>query len=282
MANEQVKQEVQKFYDQVGWQLVEGGVYQNARYEDLRPVSKDYIHRCHMRVKQFLKPSGRFLLDAGSGPVQYPEYLTYSKDYQRRVCVDISLVALLEARKRLGEHGFFVVADVSHLPFKKEAFDGVVSLHTLHHLPSEDQIKAYEDLYRVLANDSSAVIVNGWTESKMMKNSQWLVNLMEGLGRRVAQRRGKAVEVKKAVEKKQDPTGTFIAKIDADWLRSQLNGKMAIDIRCWRSVSVRYLRAVVHRQLGGGLFLKFLFWLEERFPKYFGENGQYPLIIIRK
>jgi hypothetical protein len=29
-----------------------------------------------------LKPGGKYLLDAGSGPIQYPEYLTYSKAYQ--------------------------------------------------------------------------------------------------------------------------------------------------------------------------------------------------------
>jgi len=25
-----------------------------------------------------------------------------------------------------------------------------------------------------------------------------------------------------------------------------------------------------------------IFWLEERFPRFFGENGQYPLIVIEK
>lgn len=34
----QVKQQVREFYDQVGWQEVGEGVYQNARFEDLRPV----------------------------------------------------------------------------------------------------------------------------------------------------------------------------------------------------------------------------------------------------
>src|SRR5512143_479083 len=100
-----VKQEVREFYDQVGWQEVSQGVYQNAHYEDLRPVARDYIHRCHLRVARHLKPAGRFLLDAGSGPIQYPEYLEYSRGYQYRVCADISITALKEARKRVGEPG---------------------------------------------------------------------------------------------------------------------------------------------------------------------------------
>ena len=146
-----VKQEVREFYDQVGWQEVTQGVYQNAHYEDLRPVAREYIHRCHLRVARHLKPAGRFLLDAGSGPIQYPEYLDYSQGYQYRVCVDISIVALQEARKRIGEHGLFVVADVANLPFKPGVFEGVVSLHTIHHLPQEEQLQAYQELYRVLA-----------------------------------------------------------------------------------------------------------------------------------
>ena len=101
----EVKEEVRQFYDEVGWQLVGADVYQNARYEDLRPVSRQYIHDCHLRVARHLRPQGRYLLDAGSGPVQYPEYLEYSRNYQYRVCADISITALKEARRRLGEHG---------------------------------------------------------------------------------------------------------------------------------------------------------------------------------
>ena len=44
----------------------------------------------------------------------------------------------------------------------------------------------------------------------------------------------------------------------------------------------RLLRWFVHPKLGGKLFLKLVFWLEDRFPKFFGENGQYPLIVIKK
>jgi ubiquinone/menaquinone biosynthesis C-methylase UbiE len=50
----------------------------------------------------------------------------------------------------LASHGLFVVADVANLPFKPELFDGLVSLHTLHHLPLEEQSKAYDELYRVM------------------------------------------------------------------------------------------------------------------------------------
>lgn len=286
MSNAEIKQQVREFYDRIGWQMVGEGVYQNARYEDLRPVASEYIHRCHLRVGRFLKPSGRYLLDAGSGPLQYPQYLTYSQGYRYRVCLDLSIVALKEARKRTGEHGLFVVADVANLPFAPGVFDGIVSLHTLHHLPAADQERAYMDLYRVLAPGSSAVVVNGWTVSPLMRAARPLVTLMERLGGWVARLRGKSQEKAPVVEKAPPtapgPSGTYIHKQDPAWLRGLLGERIPFEIRVWRSVSVRFLRAVVHAPLGGRFALRLLYGLEERFPHFFGEKGQYPMVIIQR
>ena len=284
MSEGRVKQQVRQFYDQVGWQKVAGDLYQNARYEDLRPVSAEYIHRCHLRVGRSLAASGRYLLDAGSGPVQYAEYLTYSRGYTYRVCADISMLAVQEARRRLGGHALCVVADVANLPFAPGVFDGAVSLHTLHHLPLEDQSQAYGEIYRVLAPARSAVVVNGWTDSPFMRRMDGLVRLAEGLGRAVARLRGRAAGGADAAgaKEKSAPTGTFVRKLDAAWLRAQLNGRMEFEILVWRSVSVRWLRALIHGITGGSLALKLLFWLEERNPRWYGENGQYPMVVLRK
>jgi hypothetical protein len=78
------------------------------------------------------------------------------------------------------------------------------------------------------------------------------------------------------------PQGTFVTKHDVAWLKHELNQRMPFDIYVWRSVSVRFLRAVFHPLLGGKFFLRLLYAIEERYPKYFGENGQYPLIVIHK
>lgn len=289
MTETEVKQRVRQFYDRVGWQMEASGAYQNARYEDLRPVAREYIHRCHLRVKRFLKTSGKYLLDAGSGPVQYAEYLEYSHGYQRRVCVDISIVALQEARQRIGEHGLFVVADVANLPFRSEPFDGVVSLHTLHHLPLEEQAKAYGELYRVLKPGCSAVVVNGWTDSALMRRTAGLVRFMERVGAWVGRLRSggkgkQAVEPPASPQKAApvQPTGTFINKLDSAWLKINLGGKMQYEIYPWRSVSVRFMRAMMHDITGGRLWLRLLFRLEERFPRFFAEKGQYPMVILRK
>lgn len=279
------KENVRHFYDQVGWQLEDGEHYQNAHYEDLRPVAQEYIHRCHLRVNRHLKPAGKFLLDAGSGPIQYPEYLTYSEHYQYRVCADISIVALMEARKRSGEKGLMVVADVANLPFKADAFNGVVSLHTFHHLALEDQARAYAETYRVLAPGSSAVVVNGWSESPLMKRWNWVAAMMNGLRNIRARLLGKAQPAgvaKPVANHSNQPVGTFTVKNDPAWLKKTLTGQMDFEILVWRSLSVHFLRAVFHEKLGGRALLRWVFNQEEHNPTYCGENGQYPLVVVHK
>ncbi len=288
MDKQDVKQQVRTFYDQVGWKTVGEGLYQNTRYEDLRPVSQEYIHNCHLRVNRHLSSSGNLMLDAGSGPVQYPEYLTYSTHYHYRVCLDISILALQEARIRLGEHGLFVVADVANLPFKPEIFDGLVSLHTLHHLPLQEQKKAYLEFLRVLKTERTAVVINGWTDSLLMRLAKPGVRFMEWVGKIVSGQHGedKATTLKSAcfgVEPpRKEPTGTFIKKFSPEWMKLEIAPVAKYEIFCWRSVNVRYLRAFVHSLLAGKIYLKILFQLEEWFPRFYGERGQYPLIVLHK
>ena len=271
-SDNDVKRQVREFYNQVGWQEISEGLYQNARYEDLRPITQEYIHRCHMRVSRYLAASGRFLLDAGSGPIQYPEYLEYSRNYQKRVCADISLTALQAARQRIADKGLFVVADVSKLPFADEVFDAVVSLHTIHHLPEGDHVPAYMELHRVLAPERSAAVVNGWDSSPLMDS-------MDRLKSRIKGRSGRVVESSTAIEKQ---AGTHVVKHDAAWLRNALDGKFNYKIRVWRTASTNVLRFFIREKWFGRQWLRLLFWLEERFPRFFGERGLYPLIVIQK
>lgn len=279
MSDEQIKKDVRQFYDQVGWQQVSEGVYQNAQYEDLRPVSREYIHRCHMRVNRHIKKEGRFFLDAGSGPIQYPEYLTYSEGYQYRVCLDISLVALMDARGRIGAHGLFVVGDIAQLPFKAETFNGVVSLHTIHHLPPQDYVPAFREIKRVLADAAAAVVVNGWDESALMKFFNFPIRLMEKLTRGGIHRES---EHNQPAKKPEKPQGTYVHKLTAAKLRQLLGDEIPAEIFVWRSASVRFLRALIQPWLLGRLWLKLLYQLEEKAPRFFGENGQYPLITFAK
>ncbi len=290
----EVKQEVREFYDRVGWMKLADSVYQNARYEDLRPVSRRYIHDCHMRVARHIEPSGRFFLDAGSGPIQYPEYLEYSRGFAYRVCADISITALCEARNLIGERGLFVVADIANLPFKKQSFEGIVSLHTIHHLAEDEQAQAYLELHRVLVCQRTAVVVNGWSHSAILavfepfiKAANWIRNQVDRVNR---QDKTPAKEIpgngkysnRQIHVEDANPKGTHTRKHDFSWLEKKVASHIPLEIYVWRTVSVRFLRALIHPMLGGSFLLKLLYALEERYPHFFGKYGKYPLIIIHR
>jgi SAM-dependent methyltransferase len=213
----EIKHQVREFYDRVGWQTESDGFYQNASYEDLRPVSHDYIHNCHLRVLRHLNPSGHFMLDAGCGPIQYPEYLEYSKGYRYRVCADISIVALQEARKRLGSLGLYVVCDVANLPFKSNIFDGTVSLHTLHHLPPDDHVRAYRELHRTLAVKGKSVIVNGWDNPPLTIFLNFWIGLFDRLYA-IIRPQSRVDSINKAADHSLDPPNgrsTYVRKYGA-------------------------------------------------------------------
>ena len=283
-AEPQIKQQVREFYDQVGWQTESDGFYQNASYEDLRPVSHEYIHKCHLRVLRHLNPAGRFLLDAGSGPIQYPEYLEYSRGYRYRVCADISLLALQEARKRIGDHGLYVVTDIANLPFRSDVFEGEVSLHTIHHLPPEEHIHAYQELYRTLMAGSQAVIVNAWDKPPLVAFLNIWIGLYKKLNSRLRPQSIPSLEDEPSASPatKGNARGTYVRKQNATWLQGEVGSLMPIRILCWRSVSVRFLRTFIHPHLAGKIKLRVIYWLEERFSHFFGKYGQYPLIVLEK
>lgn len=286
-----IKKEVRKFYDSVGWKDIGAGLYQNARYEDLRTVAWEYIHRCHIRVKRHLPASGKYILDAGSGPIQYPEYLEYSKGYKRRICLDISHLALLGARKRIGDHGFFVVGDAANLPFKPQAFDALVSLHTVHHIPADEHQTCFEEFMRVLSRGGQAVVVYSWgSDSQLMKCFRrpiaWGKRITGRLKRMIDSEKSKSALPVKGLsaeaEKLVRTPGTFTFRHDYNWIMNNLAFLPGLEVLVWRSVSTAFTKALVHRLSLGKAFLRLIFWLEERAPHFFGRVGQYPMIIFRK
>src|SRR4030067_148031 len=280
----EIKRQVREFYNQVGWQEATDGFYQNASYEDLRPVAHEYIHKCHLRVLRHLTPTGRLLLDAGSGPIQYPEYLEYSKGYLHRVCDDISTLALQEARKRIGSHGLFVVCDIANLPFGSNTFDGMVSLHTIHHLPADEHMRAYQELHRTLAPAGKGIIVNGWDNPPLTKFLDFLIRVAERLYA-IFRPQPKVVEyAPESMPSVNHPSarGTYISKHNAAWLQKDVGSLMGVKIWCWRSVSVHFLRTFIHERLTGKWLLRILYWKEELFPHFLGKYGQYPLIELNK
>lgn len=287
----EIKREVQEFYDEYGWQQIGDGLYQNSRYEDLRPVSKEYVVRCRERVEEYLPEGGHFILDGGSGPVQYPEYIEYSRGYDKRVCLDISQLALKEARRRIGDHGFYVVGDLANLPFKQDVFDAVISMHVIYHLPMEDQESAFREFFRTLVPGGDAVVIYSWgRHSLLMRLAEPVVRLAGWFVRLYSRIRfGKQRPLKydgKEIDKETatllTKPGLYSFKHDHRWLENRIGDLPGFEIRVWRTASSAFLRALVHRQFFGRFWLRLLFWLEEKFPNLLGRIGQYPMVLYQK
>ncbi len=262
------KQAIMDFYDQVGWKEDGDQFYDGARFEDLRPVTRDYIHRCHLRVNRYLDGKGTYLLDAASGPVQYPEYLTYSENYDYRICADISFWALKQAKKNVGGKGIYLLCDVTDLPLKDNTMDGIVSLHTIYHVPADEQAGAVRELHRVMKAGHTGVVVYGWGPHSFLMN---LLMVPYFLLKRLL-RKGAEAETSELYFHHHKPA----------WFRKEIKHQCHARLVVWRSISVAFLRRLIHEKVVGRQLLALIYALENALPGFFGRYGAYPMFILTK
>ncbi len=271
-----VKKNVMDFYDQVGWQKRGEEVFVDTlKHYDLRPVSKDYLHKCHLRVSRHIKSSGNYLLDVASGPITHPEYIIYSNGFGIRICVDLSFLALREARRKLGEKGIYLLADITNLPLKDDLVDAVVSLHTIYHVPADEQSEAFHEVYRVLKPGSSAVVVYSWGPLV------FLSKMITTTAQKIRACRSKGDDLDSNEYSIPSGANLYFHSHNYRWFISQKWG-FDFDILAWRSVGPLFLKTFIHNWFFGKQILALLYWLEERFPYLAGRLGQYPMFVIKK
>jgi uncharacterized protein YbaR (Trm112 family) len=284
------KKVLQDFYDSIGWQKKsqETASFVDAlKWEDLRPVASEYIHNCHLRVNRYIRNHGRYLLDAGSGPIQYPEYLSYSDGYDYRICIDISFLALKEAQKKLGKKGIYILGDITNIPLQDNTVDGAVSLHVVYHIPKDEQLSALHEIQRVLIPGASAAVVYSWPNSQMLK--WWLLpRRLKKIWRRQIQKLKSPVKKilhrenqRVTAEPSTVPLSPYHYTHNQAYFEANLKG-LDYEIAVWRSVSVPFLRMYIHPHLFGASILRGIYRKEEGNPPLYGRIGQYPLFVIRK
>lgn len=260
---------VQAFYEKIGWKKL-GDKFEDAvQFEDLRPVVQEYIHNCHKRLNDYIPKSGKFIVDIASGPIQYKEYLHYSYNFDYRVCIDFSLRALREAKKKLGSKGIYILGDITNIPLKSSSMDCVISLHTIYHVTSALQTQAFLEIHRILKPSASAVIVYTWLRSPLVAWMMSPVNLVGGLKKLVYH----TPKVKSGK--------LYFHPKSYQWFTSY-RWRFRYQIYCWRSIDINVSKLYIKEWLLGKLVLKLLFSLENRFSQLFGRIGQYPIIIIQK
>lgn len=252
-----VSKQTQDFYNVVGWTDTGAATVDAQKWEDLRGCAREYVSACRLRVLRHLPKSGDKLLDMASGPIQYPEYLSFSEGFTKRVCVDLSDRALNIARSRLGDRGEYLQGDFLELDIPRDSFDAAVSLHTIYHIDSARQAAAVRKLIDVTKPGAPIVIVYSnprYPGAPLLKLKRWL-----------SRRQG----------------DIYFHPFPLRWWR-QFQNAADVTILPWRAFEVRAQKLLFPDNALGRRMFGWLFSLEERFPAFFRSFGCYPMIVLRK
>jgi len=250
---------IKNFYNEDGWKNTLNNSKDAELFEDLRPSAKKYVSKCRLRIlKHIPKNGGSNILDFASGPIQYNEYLKFSKNFKKRHCVDFSKIAIDKAKKKLGSKGKYYCKDFLKINFKKNYFDCVVSLHTIYHIHKSKQAMTIKKLIDISKKDSPIIIV--------YSNPNTFINYIK-----------KIFFIKKKIKK--DKLYFFCHK--NNWWQ-QFSDLADVKLYPWRSFSSQHQKLLIPGNKIGQLIFKLLFLLEERFPSFFVKFFQYQIIVLKK
>jgi len=141
VSDEEIKKCVKDVYDAIA----EG--FQHLRSRPWSVVSK--LHGC------------RHVVDAGCGVGT--QLIPLLKQGAYGVCLDVSNSMLIKAKERLGKAGLvnyvdLIQGDTEYLPFRDSSIECLLSIATIHHLPSKSRINALREIERVLKVGGRALI----------------------------------------------------------------------------------------------------------------------------
>ncbi len=259
------EQIVSKFYNTVGWETVDGLSVDAIMFEDLRTHSEKYVHKCRERVLRFIPEHGVNMLDMASGPIEFQDYVNYSKNFEKRYCVDLSSTALEMAKGRIGDHGVFLHGSFFDIPLQENFFDCALSVHTIYHMDKDKQEVAVRKLLHVTKPGKPVIIVYSNPTVLFITPAQRLFK--------------KIKRIFKKSNEQENPLYLHMNPIQW-WNRFS-------DIADVKTFPSRSFNANIHKRLIpdnklGGMMLDMLFRLEELFPKFFAKHFQSPIIVLTK
>ena len=271
---------VSAFYNDYGWKKIDDISIDAGLWEDLRPNAAQYVSNCRSRVMRHIPKSGKYILDMASGPVQYKEYIEYSKNYQKRYCVDMSCDALDQAKIKLGDHGVYMHGSFFDIKFQKNYFDCSISLHTIYHIDENDQESAVLKLLDVTKVGGTIIIVYSNPDSLPMRMAKLIRNINQFLKSLLFNKFRYTLGTRNSIFSGQEPSLYFYAHPLSWWQRFS----NIADVRFypWRSLSSAHQKLLIPNNWIGIQLLKILFFLEDCFPNFFVANFQYPMIVLRK
>lgn len=263
--------QTRSFYEGEGWKRADDGSFGDTRaFVDTRDVPLAFSRKCIRRLGTHFQHGGKYLLDAGSGPIAHEEYLEWGARFERRVCVDLSAGALQVARSKLGERGVYLQADLTRLPIQTGSVDAVTCNHVIYQIPADQQAAVFKELWRVLKPGGVAVIVYWWRDTPL----QWR---LERLAR---------LFVRSAASDESDKPSSVASTPShnphsLEWFETQ-DWPFRYEIEPFRVIGNPFMRSYVNNGWAGKLFLEGVYALQQIAPSYCGRYGQMPAIILRK
>jgi ubiquinone/menaquinone biosynthesis C-methylase UbiE len=289
--------QVSRFYNTVGWRTKDGIAEDTRRWEDLREHAREYVSRCRLRVLRHIPARGESILDMGSGPIPYAEYVVYSRNFAKRYCVDLSADALDQARRKIGDHGVFLHGNFLDIPMQDDFFDCAFSLHTIYHIEAGRQEEAVRKLLRVTMPGRPVIIVYSnpdalvkWrfpfvtAPARLARRLLHAVNVLCGRMPAKLYRRLRRTAPALAAQSAKAPSDDLPLYFHAHPLQwwSRFSDEAVVKILPWRFLDSDTQKKLIPDNASGARIFKALFALEERFPSFFARHGQYPLIILTK
>lgn len=258
---------VSNYYNTSGWETMDGNTIDACNWEDLRPCSAEYVSKCRLRLLEHIPEKGENLLDMGSGPIQYKEYLEYSKGFRKRYCVDLSTKALADAKMKIGDHGVFLCGSFFDIDLDHNFFDCSISLHAIYHIDKDKQEEAVRKLLNVTKPGCPVIIVysnpntliSGWVKVFPLHS---LFKLFKT---------GKSIANENRLY--------FFAHPIKWWHR--FSDVADIQILIWRSFASNHQKILIPNNRFGQM-LNLLYKMESKYPHFFAKYFQYPMIILKK
>jgi len=269
------EEKVSTFYNTVGWEIEEEVTEDARRWEDLREHAKEYVSKCRLRLLKYIPENGTNILDMASGPIQYKEYLTYSRNFNKRFCVDLSKEALKCAEKKIGDHGVFLHGSFFDISMEENYFDCSISLHTIYHIDKTRQEEAVRKLLHITKPGKPVIIV--YSNPNTLISKLYFFKLPFRILRKIK----KAVMKFLKKEDEKSNLDLYFYSHPINWW-DRFSDVSEVKIMPWRSFSsVDQKRLIPNNKLGSKIF-DILFNLENRFPNFFVKHFQYPMIILIK
>ena len=248
---------VHKFYNSIGWKK-NNKYFKDAKIsEDLRFYSREYVSKCRKRILRYVPSKGVNMLDFASGPIQYNEYLSYSKNFKYRHCVDFSKDAIKFAKLKIGNKGKFYCKDFLDIKFKANYFDCILSLHTIYHINKLKQKKVISKLLSISKKNTPIIIV--------YSNPNNIIDKIKSL----------------FFYKQSKKNDYYFFCHPISWW-NQFKDDASVKFYPWRSFSSNHQKFLIPNNFLGKKFFKILFYLEDKLKKFFIKNFQYYTVVLKK